>query len=67
MCSDSEQIEKLKCQIAKLQRRVCELECKGGFIINPQPSYVPVYYDTINTTGGINMEISNITGDEYKC
>lgn len=67
MCSNYEQIEKLKCQIAKLQRRVCELECSRGFIINPQPCYTPVWYDC-GTTGGMDMTVSNqTTGDEHRC
>jgi frataxin-like iron-binding protein CyaY len=66
MCSNYEQIEKLKCQIAKLQRRVCELECSRGFIINPQPCYPQIWCDT--GTGGTDIKITNYTiSDEYKC
>jgi hypothetical protein len=66
MCNNCEQIEKLKCQIAKLQRRVCELECNRGFIIHPQPCYPPIWCDT--GTGGTNTKITNYTtGDEYRC
>ena len=77
MCSDSKQIEKLKCQIAKLQRRVCELECSRGFIINPQPSYTPVFYSSgaiaeeiymYNCTTNSKLDDGKyITGSELKC
>lgn len=65
MCSNCEQIEKLKCQIAKLQRRVCELECNREFIINPQPCWPSIWHDT--GTDRTDIKITNYTtGDEYK-
>lgn len=67
MCTTEEDIKQLKCQIAKLQRRICELECSRGFVINPQPYYTPVYY-SINATDTASTGNSNqTTGDEYKC
>ena len=54
---DCEEISKLKCQIAKLQQRVCELECSRGFIVNPQPYYTPVFYSaSTGTSGEVHMD-----------